>query len=369
MNILFYYPSNNRTVSIESVIISFHNQNHRVSLLTQSPKAEIHEELEKNNISTYAYEIKKNNSILYYMKHFLYLIQYCRKNNIDIVYSHLHPASIVSVFAQFFCKSRFYICRHHSNVNGMDKNFNQTLFDAIINRLAKVIIVPSIRVYEQVTIVEKVKSKKVKLINYGYDFSKYDEPDVKEVENIRTKYSAKLLLVCVARLVPGKRFEILFKVVNELIKFQHLDIKLLVISDGPQMNDFKQYILRENLTDYIFLLGSKNNVIDYLAAADAVPLLSEAEASNNVIKEAGLVNKCVLVCDGVGDFNDYIVNNYSGLFLNKLNPETDLKLCIKKIYDEEIDKKMLGENLYNSVIKTFSIENVISQYSSLNSYN
>lgn len=364
MNILFYYPSNQRTISIESVILKFKSQGHHVILLTQTEKGDLHAELESNGIESHSFFIEKRNSVVYYIKHLLFLIKFCRNNRIDIVYSHLQQANIISVFAQFFCKSKFYICRHHSSVNGADRNFNQTLFDKIINRLARLIIVPSKMVYKQVCEIEGVNPNKVKLIYYGYDFEKYPKPNSNEVDKIRKQYNAKLLLVKVARLVPGKRYDILFNVIKKMVVEDNKDVKLLVISEGPLMSEFKSYIHSNHLSNHIFLLGNKENVIDYLKAADAVPLLSEAEASNSVIKEAGLVKKTVIVCREVGDFEDYIVDKVSGYLIPKVNPEKELYDVIKSIYNN--NHISIGENLNHSVLTTFSIESVISSYCNLN---
>ena len=174
------------------------------------------------------------------------------------------------------------------------------------------------------------------------------------------------MLVKIARLVPGKRYPILFDVVKKMVIDEGKDIKLLVISDGPLMSDFEKYLKSNNLENTIFLLGNILNVIDYLAASDVVPLLSDAEASNSVIKEAGLVKKVVIVCNNVGDFDDYIVQGKSGLFMNRENPNTDLYHYLSDIYSGKYNTKFLGENLYDSVINTFSIDNVISSYNELN---
>lgn len=365
-NILFYYPSNKRTISIESVVIGFKNKGYNVMLLTQSMKSELHEELENSNISTFTYTIEKKNALIYYFKHLVFLIRFCRTNKIDIVYSHLQQGNIISVFAQYFCRAKFYICRHHSSVDGADKNYFQSLFDKIINKLAKLIIVPSKAVYKQVHLVEGVNEKKLKQIYYGYDFSKYPLPDKQVVEKIRNTYNCKLLLVKIARLVPGKRYPILFDVLKKMIFEEHLDIKLLVISDGPLFNEFNDYIRKHKLENHIFLLGNKSNVIDYIDAADAVPLLSEAEASNSVIKEAGLAGKCVIVCEEVGDFGDYIEDNYSGLFVDKMNPSEKLESHLFNLYNLKIDKEALGKNLQKSVLAIFSIDKVIPEYNVLN---
>ena len=365
MNILFYYPSNKRTISIESVIIGFKKQGHQVMLLTQSEDGELHEELIENKIPTYNYVIKKNNAFLYYFKHLIFLSKFCRTNDIDIVYSHLQQANIISVFAQYFCRAKFLICRHHSSVSGSDKNFNQSLFDRLINRFSKTIIVPSKMVYKQVNGTEGVKGNKIKLINYGYDFSKYPSPNLIEVEKIKNEFKAKLLLVKIARLVPGKRYDILFSIINKLVR-EGMDIKLLVISGGPLLQELEEYINVNHLENNIYLLGERSNVIDYLCASDVVPLLSESEASNSVIKEAGLVSKCVIVCKGVGDFEDYIVDGDSGFLIDKENPTSDLLKHLSDVYSHKVDIKRLGEKLHKSVLENFSIENVIEKYYILN---
>ncbi len=364
--ILFYYPSNKRTISIESLIIGFKYQGYQVILLTQSDESELHEQLHKNEIETYTYVIKKNKAIIYYFRHFLYLIKFCKKNDINIVYSHLQQANIISVFAQFFCSSKFYICRHHSSVSGSERNFNQSLFDKVINKLAKLIIVPSKMVQKQVCEVEGVNPNKVKLIYYGYDFEKYPKPNQNEVKKIRLQFSAKLLLVKVARLVPGKRYNELFNVLKKMVIDENKDVKLLVISEGPLMAEFKTYIDSNHLINHIFLLGNVENVIDYLAAADVVPLLSEAEASNSVIKEAGLVSKTVVVCRNVGDFEDYIEQQINGYLIPKDNPERDLDEVLNLLYNE--NPRYIGDGLKKSVLNTFSIDAVISSYYNLNNF-
>ena len=83
MNILFYYPSNQRTISIESVILKFKSQGHQVFLLTQTDKGELHTELENNGVKTYTCVLRKQNALLYYLKHLFFLIKFCNKNKIN----------------------------------------------------------------------------------------------------------------------------------------------------------------------------------------------------------------------------------------------------------------------------------------------
>lgn len=364
MNILFYYPSNQRTISIESLILKFKEQGNTIYLLTQCEEGELHHELKNQGIKSHTVVIGKSFSLIYYFKHILFLARFCKKNQIRITYSHLQQANIVSVFAQYLCSTRFIICRHHSSISKAERNFNQSLFDKVINKMAKCIIVPSKMVYQQVCNSEGVNPKYVRLIHYGYNFEKYPKPNKLQVEEIRLKYKAKMLLVEIARLVPGKRHEILFEVVRELVNEEKMDIKLIVISEGPLMEKLMIYIKNNNLESNIYLLGNIENVIDYLAAADVVPLLSEAEASNSVIKEAGLVGKTVVVCRNVGDFEDYIEDQVSGYLISKDNPHLELFNVLNFLYNN--NSAFIGENLRKSVFDNFSIDKVISEYDNLN---
>jgi glycosyltransferase involved in cell wall biosynthesis len=52
-----------------------------------------------------------------------------------------------------------------------------------------------------------------------------------------------------------------------------------------------------------------------LSAADLIVHPSITEASSSLIKEAGLVNKPVIVCSGVGDFDQYIEHDKNGYLI------------------------------------------------------
>ena len=117
-----------------------------IFLLTHTKKGDLHNELESNGIKTFTYTRVKKSPFVYYFLHFIYLIWFCKINKIEFVFSHLQQANIVAVFAQYFCKSKFFICRHHSSTHGADQNFYQSLFDKIINKLAKNIVVPSLAI-------------------------------------------------------------------------------------------------------------------------------------------------------------------------------------------------------------------------------
>ncbi len=365
-SILFYYPDNERGISLSSVMIAFQKQGYQVSLLTHAPEGLLHSDVSKHGVKVYSYTIPKNNTLIFYVKHTIYLSRFIKNKKIDIVYSHIQLANIIAVFAQLFCRAQFYICRHHSDCAFVDDNRKEKFVDKIINLLGKSFIVPSEKVLNQMTLVEHVSANKIHLIRYAYNFDEYPKPTKSNIEEIKKKYSAKLLLLKAARLIPEKRHLILFELVKKLVDLGY-DIKLIVLSKGPLESKLVKFISENSMQNNIFMLGYKTDVLDYVAAIDLVIHVSESEASSNFVKEVGYLKKPIVVCKNVGDFDEYLVNKSNAFLINKEDPAPELESILRNCYEHKGELMELGNKLFEDVMARFSIENIISDYDQLNS--
>ncbi len=136
------------------------------------------------------------------------------------------------------------------------------------------------------------------LIPYMYDFSKYEYPDKDQVAHLRYRYirsDKTLLLIMIARLVPIKRHTLVFQVVGQLVR-QGYDLQMLVLDEGPEEAELLEAVQKFKLEDHVHLIGFTRQVTYYLAAADLMIHPSLSEASNSAVKEAGLLEKAVAVC-------------------------------------------------------------------------
>ena len=361
MNILFYYPDKEKAISLSSVMNIFSQQGHQVFLLTHAPEGELHADVKAHGVKTTTYTIPKKNPFIFYLKHIIFLVRFARKNKINVLYSHIQVANFISCFAQYFIPARVFICRHHTDCAFVDYNFNERTFDRVINSLGKEFIVVSNKVKDQMERVEHVKNKKIYVINLAYDFSQYKKTEPEVIKEIQKKYSSKLLLLKAARLISEKRHILLFRVIKKLVE-NNYDIKLLVLSEGGERKNLEDFISANNLQDHIFMLGYKNDVLNYLAAADLIVHVSASEASNSIIKESALVGKPIIACSDVGDFDEYIINNEDGILISKENTEAELEKILIKIYNDKTILNSLGKNLKEKVIKLFDINNIIKQY-------
>ncbi|MCF6296767.1 MAG: glycosyltransferase family 4 protein [Flavobacteriaceae bacterium] len=361
MKILFYQPYNQATIYIESIAEQLALWGHDIFFISHEEKGATHSNMEKWGTKTYSSKIKKGFFVLYHARKVFEISRFCKKNNIDIVYSHYQEANIISVFAQYFCKSKFILTRHHTDCAFIDNNLKEKWADKIINRLAYKYIAPSQKVFKQLVDIEKANPEKIQIINYGYNFNSIHLPNLQVVQNIKTKFNAKLLLVSAARFIPEKRHDLLISEIKKLIK-NGLDVKLLILGKGPLKSKINEQIKNLRLENNVFNLGFKLNIIDYYSSADLIVHFSLSEASNSAIKEASITNTPVMVCSGVGDFDEYIVNKKNGFLLNKKNPQSDFSIIIEKILNNEFDLLKIGKQLHKDVVNRFDISRVIKQY-------
>lgn len=367
-NLLFFTCFNERSIQMESSIMYFKNRGHNVFFLTTCESGSIHKELLVNDVVAEEINFRKSFSVIYYIKMLFFLIKYCKKNNIQFLHSHLQIPNLISSVARFFIKAKVFNVRHNSDVIELSGSQKEKIIEKIINRCSNHIIAISDKVKQQLIEKEGVNPAKIYRINNGYNFLEYEKLSTGNSEyiNIKQKYKCDYLIVSPGRLIKTKRHEITIKCVSEL-SLKGYDIKLLILGDGPEFNSITEFIDQQNIKNRVFLLGYLENISDYLKASDAVVLLSESEASSNVIKEAGYFEKPIIVCENVGDFSDYIINGFNGHLISKSNPESEFIETIAAFYKDKDMAHRLGINLKSTILQEFDIAAVGKKYEELQS--
>ncbi|HEX8515667.1 MAG TPA: glycosyltransferase [Bacteroidia bacterium] len=369
--LLFYYPSNKRTIALETLLIELRKTGYEVLILTTCAKGDFHFYLESIGFTTFTNEIKEQ-GYRYYIKQMFFFIKFCRQKKIQVVHSHLQHTNFIATLGQFFIKARVIVFRHHFRfTDSLDEkiavNKNEMFFDRIINRYAKKIVVPSNGVYNGIKKHEQVNMGKIKVIPYIYDFSQYQKHDEEKVNAIKKQYPCKLRLIMVSRLIRLKRHYIVFPVINELVK-EGYDIRLLVMDEGPEKQELERYIDQNNLKEHIIMLGFRTDFVNFMAAADLLVQPSLTDASNSAAKEMALFGKPVAVCDQVGDYNDYIINNVNGFLMPVNDTASHLKRIIKEIYAGTHNTGQMGTLLKKEIIEKFDIshsERIIQMYKTI----
>lgn len=360
--ILLFYPPNKRSVAIETLCKVVKEAGHEIMVLTLSERGPFHEAIEGMGIQTFTHVLSRRPSWKFFVGHMRNLIRFCKKNKIDQVWSHLQEANFSALMAQPFLKAKVVAFRHHAessfyaefgNQFNMKRSKNEERLDKFINRMAKRIVVPSSGVWECMEKYEGCDMSKVKLVPYIYDFATYPQPDPVKVDALRSQYSCNLLLIMVSRMTASKQHMPVFEILKKLVS-EGLSVKMIVMDDGPLRPQLEDFIHTNQLEDTIFFTGFRDDFVNYMAAADLLIHPSVTEASNNVVKEMGLLNKGVAVCEHVGDFDDYIKDGENGYVLQPQMLKDSIETVIRDAYYRRETLNAMGKKLNLSINKFFS---------------
>ena len=141
-----------------------------------------------------------------------------------------------------------------------------------------------------------------------------------------------------------------------------LDIKWIILDEGPLQNIIREKIKKFQLEDKIKMYGNQSNVIDFLEASDLLVQPSVEESSNQTIKEAAFGGKTAIITKNIGDYDDYIKDKKNAFFISKNITAEDLANLIQKIYDKKYNLEKMADNLNETIQKRFSIENTLEKY-------
>ncbi len=359
--ILFYTPFDQRSRDTESLMIAFRRQGHRVISLSQASGAQIHDYLQQHDIETYTHIID-GSGWLYYFRHAAFLTSFIKKHNVQIVYSHLEPANVAASIAQYFVKAKIFLVRHHIDVAKIE-GFHRSWSYRLTYSLAKHVIVVSEQARDFMMKEEKVDGDKIIHINLAYDFSIYGKPDAEKVKSIKAGFEDHVTLLSVGRFTHYKRFDVAIETLKRL-REKGIKARLILLGRGDEEGKLKKLVADLGLSDLVMMPGYVSNVLDYMAACDFLVHPSLSESSCVTIKEAALVHRPVIVCKGVGDFDDYIEHGKNGFALNPDQFATQAAEIVDSY--RTTDVSTITGLLYKRVVDLFDIRNLVGEYQKLN---
>lgn len=130
------------------------------------------------------------------------------------------------------------------------------------------------------------KNKETTIIHNAIETTKYlYNPEIRNKIRLQYGLADEKLLLFVGRLDPQKNLPFLIEIFSKVIKLQE-KWKLFIIGDGILRSELEKLITCMHLQDKIQLLGTRNNVNEFLQAADAFLLPSKFEGLGIVLIEA-----------------------------------------------------------------------------------
>lgn len=358
--VVVFYPSSQRSVSLETVILGLHRRGVNIELLTTCESGPLHALLESQGIPTHAHPLKKRSALVYYARQVLHLVRFTRTRHIGVVFSHLQHANLIASLAQYLIKTRVVLFRHHFHFvfpgDGIqiETSRMERIFDDLINRLGHLIVVPSRGVYDAVLRSEHVDARRLAIVPYAYDFEQYGRPNTETVRAIRSQFPARLTLLMCGRLIPLKRQALGVAVMRELVA-HGLDVRMFVLGDGPDRPRLEALVRSYSLEGRVVMLGFRANPLTYMAACDLLIHPSLTEASSNTVKEMSLVGRTTVACQGVGDFDEYLRHGENAFLVPRGTDGKEITEIIRSVYSDEGRLRTMGEAMRTTVLERFSV--------------
>jgi L-malate glycosyltransferase len=185
------------------------------------------------------------------------------------------------------------------------------------------------------------------------------------VRNTRSRVRRELrlsdncvVLICVARLVPLKRHDVL--ITSLALIGTTLPFCLLIVGEGPTSGSLEEQITSLQLGQKIKLLGPRNDVPDLLAASDCFVMCSDFEGLSMSIIES-MAAALPAVVTNVGGNAELVIHNESG-YLVEQGDANGLATCLHEMVTDEVTRRRFGQRARKLAERLFSIDNTVQQY-------
>lgn len=141
-----------------------------------------------------------------------------------------------------------------------------------------------------------------------------------------------------------------------------MDIKLLIIGDGPERKNIERYISNKNLNLIVSITGFQTDVRPYIAICDCMVISSHTEAFSLAALEAMAMERPVIMTD-IGGASEQVVHGTTG-FIYKRGDIDSLAKYIERLSNADLRKEM-GKKARQRVLKNFSLEQMRRAYERL----
>lgn len=148
----------------------------------------------------------------------------------------------------------------------------------------------------------------------------YNYIDALQIKEKSTEYTPSrvqcgCLFSYVGRLSAEKGVIDIVKAVCDL-RNEAYDVGLLVVGEGYQLDELKDYARKRNCEQYIHFVGTKKNPYPFILNSDAVICASQKESFGLVVLEAILLKKWI-ISTRCGGPEELIVNGENGILVSE----------------------------------------------------
>ena len=213
--------------------------------------------------------------------------------------------------------------------------------------------------------------KRIRTINRGIDTNYFD---IKKVTQIRKEKflkdtaikENKHIILLPGRLTPWKGQNVAIDAAK-IISEKYPGIEFVMLFVGSEQNrakyfrSLKQKIKDNNLSQKIFLLGSRSDMASIYSLSDVVLSTSvEEEAFGRVSAEASSMSKPIIATN-LGGSKNIIKHNQTGWLVSENNPLLLADTIIKVIKKSQNEKDAIGKEARKRIIMEFGLDMMLKK--------
>ena len=167
-------------------------------------------------------------------------------------------------------------------------------------------------------------------------------------------------VVTIGRLTSQKNHKLLISAFNEFRK-NHPDYELRIYGNGPLKEELESYSQQLGVSDKVRLMGTVENVTEYIKDAAMFVLPSDYEGMPNVLAEAMAMGLPCISTDCLGGGAAALIENEKNGLLIPCRDTEQLYMAMKKIADDD----KLANELASEAEKlrdSLSVHNITQQW-------
>lgn len=300
--------------------------------------SDLYRKKDEINAEFYTFNLKR----IYNLKTIFALCSFVKKNKIDIISTHSGKDSWIGNIVGLFTRTKVVRVRHLILPIKGPYSYN----------LATKVVTVSNQVKDYLSSMG-VKENKLLNIYTGIDTKKFNPSMQYNLREELCLENNTLIVGVVAVLRGAKRHMDLIKTFS---KINNKDAKLVIVGSGPMQKEIEDCIIETKMENRVILLGHRNDIDKLLPNFDLFCLASRHEALGTSLLEA---QSCAVPVLGsnVGGIPEALSNNKTGYLFDDFE---QLKKQLDELLKDDKKRKEFSDNAREFVLKTFSVEKMMS---------
>ncbi|MTV22564.1 N-acetyl-alpha-D-glucosaminyl L-malate synthase BshA [Staphylococcus delphini] len=141
---------------------------------------------------------------------------------------------------------------------------------------------------------------------------------------------------------------------------KHIKSKLLLIGDGPELQDMRMKVREMGLSEDVLFLGKQDCMSNFYQMSDIVLLMSEKESFGLTLLEA-MKTGVVPIGTRAGGIQEVIQHRETGFLVDIGDSQTAADYALKLLTDDALYQS-LRDNMLHDIAKRFDSQIIADQY-------